>query len=174
MVKRVLVLGVCLGLGLCPGPGSSPGLAQGTPPTPGTAPAPVTSPRLLVAVPGCPVCDLWKEYESIIIQAKQEVAPLHNGVLYFYYSADPSIIEPLIRFAHERTKLADRLTRDEALRAKLGGPCLHKRLYGSVHLEISTSARGIFALLTTDDPTMFGWLRDKARMATRRKIPFWF
>jgi hypothetical protein len=159
-----------------PGPGSlsGTGIVSGAGRLARIGSGDASSPRLLVAVPGCPICDLWKEYEDIVIRAKQEVAPLHNGVLYFYYSADPSVIEPLIRFAHERTKLADRLTQDETLRAQLGGPCLHKRLYGSVHLEISTSARGIFAILTTDDPTMFGWLRDKARMATRRKIPFWF
>jgi hypothetical protein len=41
-------------------------------------------------------------------------------------------------------------------------------------MEISPSARGIFAILTATDPGMFGWLRDKARMATRQKVPFWF
>jgi hypothetical protein len=159
MVKSVLVLGFCLGLGW-----ASAGAARETPP----------NPRLLLAVPGCPVCDLWLEYEDIVLRAKQEVGPLPHGVLYFYHSDDPAIIEPLIRFAHERSKLAARLSQDAALREALGGPCRHRELAAPVDLQVSTSARGIFAIVTTSDPSTFGWLRDKARMATRSKIPFWF
>jgi hypothetical protein len=169
MTKRILAIGVCLVLG---------GLPEGLAQTPGGEEPPSSAansnPRLLIPVAGCPVCDLWREYEDIILQAKQEVGPLPDGVLYFYYAADPAVIEPLIRFAHERDKLADRLARDPELRDQLGERCFHRRLAGTVTMEISTSARGIFAILTATDPGMFGWLRDKARMATRQKVPFWF
>ena len=57
--------------------------------------------RLTPAVPGCPICDLWLEYEDIVLRTKQEVGSLKDGVFYFYHSDEPAVIEPLIRFAHE-------------------------------------------------------------------------
>src|SRR5215813_6246612 len=76
-------------------------------------PAPATeSPsalRLKAPVPGCPVCDIWLHYENVVLQSQQEVGALHRGVFYFYHAEDPAVIEPLIRFAHEREELEARL-----------------------------------------------------------------
>jgi len=133
-----------------------------------------TSLRLKAPVPGCPVCDLWLQYESIVLQTQQEVGALHQGVFYFYHAEDPSIIEPLIRFAHEREELEARLREVPLLRHRLGESCGHRYHEGSVHLEITTSARGIFALLTSADPAMQDELRAEAGRAVRGKIPVWF
>jgi hypothetical protein len=138
-------------------------------------PAQPTSPlRLKTPVSGCPVCELWLRYEDIVLESQQEVGGLHHGVFYFYHAEDPAIIEPLIRFAHERDELEDRLRHDASLRRRLGEVCGHRYHEGFVHLEISTSARGMFALLTADDPGMQDELRTEAGRAVRGKIPVWF
>ena len=141
-------------------------------------PAPATeSPsalRLKTPVPGCPLCDIWLHYENVVLQAQQEVGGLRQGVFYFYHAEDPAVIEPLIRFAHERDELETRLRQAPALRRRLGEVCGHRYHEGLVHLEISTSARGIFALLTSDDPAMQNELRAEAGRAVRGKIPVWF
>ena len=130
--------------------------------------------RLKSPVAGCPVCELWLRYEDIVLEARQEVGALHQGVFYFYHAEDPGVIEPLIRFAHERDELEAKLRRDPALRRKLGEACGHRDHAGLVHLEISTSARGIFAILTATDPGMLDELRTEAGRAVRGKIPVWF
>ena len=141
-------------------------------------PAPATeSPsalRLKAPVPGCPVCDIWLHYENVVLEAQQEVGALRHGVFYFYHAEDPAVIEPLIRFGHEREELETRLRQAPALRRRLGEMCGHRYHEGLVHLEISTSARGIFALLTADDPAMREELRAEAGRAVRGKIPVWF
>ena len=134
-----------------------------------------TNLRLAPAAEGCPVCDLWVQYEDVILRARQEVGPLASGVLYFYHSESPNVIEPLIRFANERAEMDEALTSNADLASRLGGSCGHAlRLGGPVNLEISSSARGIFALLTSaDDPTV-KLLRAQAGRAVRSKIPVWF
>lgn len=131
--------------------------------------------RLHPAVVGCPICDLWLQYENVILKAKQEVGPLHNGILYFYHSGEPSVIEPLIRFAHERVRLEERLQSDEEFREQLGGRCGHGRIMAlGIDLEISTSARGIFALVTSENRRTLTRLRTQAERAVWSKIPVWF
>jgi hypothetical protein len=130
--------------------------------------------RLKTPVPGCPVCDVWLHYENVVLETQQEVGALPQGVFYFYHAEDPAVIEPLIRFAHEREELEARLRQAPALRRRLGEACGHRYHEGLVHLEISTSARGIFALLTADDPAMKNELRAEAGRAVRGKIPVWF
>jgi hypothetical protein len=139
-----------------------------------TAEEPTSALRLKSPVAGCPVCDLWLRYEDVVLQARQEVGALHQGVFYFYHAEDPGVIEPLIRFAHERAELEAKLHQDPALRRALGEACGHRYHAGLVHLEISTSARGIFALLTATDPGMLDELRTEAGRAVRGKIPVWF
>jgi hypothetical protein len=131
--------------------------------------------RLRPPVAGCPVCDLWLEYEDVILRAKQEVGPLRDGILYFYHSDEPSVIEPMIRFAHEREDLAEAIRADPDLINSLGGPCGHgPNAHADIQLQISTSARGIFALVTSSDPTTNTRLRFQAGRAVRSKIPVWF
>jgi len=131
--------------------------------------------RLRPVVPGCPICDLWLRYEDVVLQAKQEVAPLEKGILYFYHSDDPAVIEPLIRFANERARLQKQLEEDPDLRARLGLACGHTpNPVRPEHLEISTSARGIYALITTDDPTTLQQLRSQASRVVLSKLPLWF
>jgi hypothetical protein len=136
-------------------------------------PSPVL--RLRPPVSGCPVCELWLEYEDVILRAKQEVGPLEDGVLYFYHSADPSVIEPMIRFAHERSNLAETIRSDPAVRESLGGACGHgPGASTDIDLEISTSARGIFALIRSSDRATYTRLRFQAGRAVRSQIPVWF
>jgi hypothetical protein len=130
--------------------------------------------RLKTPVSGCPVCDIWLHYENVVLETQQEVGALRQGVFYFYHAEDPTVIEPLIRFAHERAELEARLRQAPALRHRLGEVCGHRYHEGFVHLEITTSARGIFALLTADDPAMQNELRAEAGRAVRGKIPVWF
>lgn len=131
--------------------------------------------RLRPPVAGCPVCDLWLQYEDVVLQAKQEVGPLKDGILYFYHSDRPSVIEPLIRFAHERADLMDRLQTDPELMEQLGGPCGHdSEARAEISMEISTSARGIFVLIRSPDPTTYWRLRFQAGRAVRSQIPVWF
>jgi|RhiMetdeSRZDD1v2_1073273.scaffolds.fasta_scaffold603223_2 hypothetical protein len=130
--------------------------------------------RLKTPVPGCPVCDIWLHYENVVLETQQEVGAIRQGVFYFYHAEDPAVIEPLIRFAHEREELEARLRQAPALRRRLGEACGHRYHDSLVHLEISTSARGIFALLTADDPAMQDELRAEAGRAVRGKIPVWF
>lgn len=146
------------------------GLSQGAAPAAG----PSSALRLKTPVPGCPVCDIWLHYESVVLEAQQEVGALQNGVFYFYHAEDPGIIEPLIRFAHEREELEVRLRQVPTLRRRLGEACGHRYHENLVHLEITTSARGMFALLTADDAAMQGELRAEAGRAVRSKIPVWF
>ena len=131
--------------------------------------------RLHPAVAGCPICDLWLQYEGVILNAKQEVGPLHNGILYFYHSREPSVIEPLIRFAHERVRLEEQLQSDEEFREQLGVRCGHGRMASlGIDLEVSTSARGIFALVTSENRKTLTRLRTQAERAVWGKIPVWF
>ena len=144
-------------------------------PVPAVHAAPPTSVlRLRTPVPGCPVCGLWLRYEDVVLKARQEVGGLEMGVFYFYHAEDPATIEGLIRFAHERAELETNLRKDAALRRSLGEVCGHRYHAGSVHLEISTSARGMFALLTDQNPAMQAELRAEAGRAVRGKIPVWF
>ena len=141
-------------------------------PTPGD---PSPNLRLHPPVDGCPVCELWLEYEDVILRAKQEVGPLRDGILYFYHSEEPSVIEPLIRFAHEREDLAKAIRSDPDVLRRLGGPCGHgPSAHADIELQISTSARGIFALLTSSDLPTYRDLRREGSMAVVSKIPVWF
>lgn len=133
------------------------------------------APSLRTPVEGCPVCEIWLQHQEVVLRAKQEVGQLHDGVIYFYHSNDPAVIEPLIRFAYERRNLEAALDADPARREALGRACGH--LPGNtarVRLEISTSARGIFALLRTSDPETFRILRAEAQRAVRSRLPVWF
>ena len=140
----------------------------------GYAAPPTSVLRLRTPVPGCPVCELWLRYEDVVLKARQEVGGLETGVFYFYHAEDPATIEGLIRFAHERAELESKLRKSAALRRSLGEVCGHRYHAGSAHLEISTSARGMFALLTDQNPAMQAELRAEAGRAVRGKIPVWF
>lgn len=131
--------------------------------------------RLHPPVRGCPVCELWLEYEDVILRAKQEVGPLRDGILYFYHSEEPSVIEPLIRFAHEREDLAKTIRSDPDMLRRLGSPCGHRlSAHSDIELQISTSARGIFALLTSSDQATYRALLREGSKAVVSKIPVWF
>jgi hypothetical protein len=132
---------------------------------------PVT--RLISPVRGCPICDLWLRYEDVILRAKQEVGPIQHGVFYFYHSSDPSVIEPLIRFANERNLLERSLAGNPEQRSHLGLACHHRedRQMG-ISLEISTSARGFLVLRRSE---AYGpMLQAQSARVVRDKIPIWF
>ena len=131
--------------------------------------------RLNPPVAGCPVCELWLEYEDVVLLADQEVAKIEDGVLYFYHSDDPSVIEPLIRFAYERQALAVAIRTDPGIQERLGRPCTHTSLLGtSTRLEITTSARGVVAILRSSNAATVGVLKAQAKRALRSKYPLWF
>jgi len=131
--------------------------------------------RLRPPVPRCPVCDLWLRYEDVVLQAQQEIGPLRHGVFYFYHASDPGVIEPLIRFALERAELEETLRADPGKRRSLGEVCGHQAHAAlGIDLEISTSAHGIVALLTSGDRAVLEELRLEASRAMRGRIPVWF
>jgi hypothetical protein len=135
-------------------------------------PAPI---RLRDPVPGCPVCAIWLEYEATILKAEQDVAPLRNGMLYFYHAKDPATIERLIRFANERTYLEELLTSDAEVRAHLGEACRHREYAAShIELEIAIGPHGFFALLQSRNLETIQMLRVDAQRAIKDKIPVWF
>jgi len=153
--QAVLVAGLCL-LGVLP-----------------AAAAPMFRPPN--PTPGCPVCELWLEYEPDILLAKQEIGELPDGIVCFYHASDPDIIESLIRFAYARKALEERFDRDPELRRSLGVRCGHARSESApVELEISTSARGFFAIVTSSDPYISNTLKVQGSLAVRNRLPVWF
>jgi hypothetical protein len=131
--------------------------------------------RLRPPVELCPICKLWLRYEDVVLQAQQEIGPLRRGVFYFYHASDPAVIEPLIRFAIERAELEEKLRTDPQLRRSLGEVCGHQAHVAlGIDLEISTSAHGIAAFLTSGDRTVQEELRLEASRAMRSRIPVWF
>lgn len=160
MIQIILILAIGLGF-------AGPAWAQ-------SEEAPAAN-RLRLPVSGCPVCDLWLKYEDVFLRAKQEVGRLDHGVFYFHHSDDPEIIESLIRFAHERQSLARALETDESLRIRLGRSCGHSRVVAdSIHLEVSTSARGALAILRSTDETYLSAIRKDAELATLSQVPAWY
>ncbi len=122
-------------------------------------------------VPGCPVCDLWEIDGSIFLQARQEVGALENGVIYYYFSDNPAVIEQLIRFAYERRELEAALRTDRDLRQHLGQGCGHAMQgSGAVHLEISTGVQGVFAILTSTGKIPVDRLKKEASDAVRDNL----
>ena len=122
-------------------------------------------------VGGCPVCDLWSRYEPVVLQARQEVGKLENGVIYFFHADDPSVIEPLIRFAYEREEMETKVASDPSVRRRLGHVCGHDLLgSGRVRLQISTGAHGFFAILTSTDSTTVRMLQEEASKAARGRL----
>jgi hypothetical protein len=135
--------------------------------------APMVRPQL--PSEGCPVCELWLEYEPVVLLAQQEIGELDNGIVCFYHASDPAIIEPLIRFSYERQALEDRLAGNPELRAQLGGRCGHAvSETGRIILEISSSARGIFALISSSDPSTAKFLKLQGKQAVLSRDPVWF
>jgi hypothetical protein len=135
--------------------------------------APMVRPQL--PTEGCPVCELWLEYEPVVLLAQQEIGDLENGIVCFYHASDPAIIEPLIRFSYERKNLEDRLARDPELRTRLGGRCGHALSEtGPIDLEITSSARGIFALISSSDPSTAKFLKLQGKQAVLSRDPVWF
>jgi hypothetical protein len=43
-----------------------------------------------------------------------------------------------------------------------------------IRMEISTSARGMFAILRSSDPNAVGYLKWQAKRAVRSTYPLWF
>lgn len=125
--------------------------------------------------PGCPVCALWEEYERDILLAKQEIGELPDGIVCFYHASNPDIIESLIRFAYARRALEEGIEQDEVLRETLGDPCGHFRSSSApVRLEITPSARGFFAIITSPDSYTVKVLKNQGSLAIRTRLPVWF
>jgi hypothetical protein len=117
-----------------------------------------------------PVCALWTEFEDDVARARQEVGALSNGIIYFYHSEDPAVIEPLLRFAYRRQALADSLrgaAAPEAPEAACGEGIWHTPPFD---LEISTSAHGFFAILTSSRPDIVKHLQGLAAIAVPRRL----
>jgi hypothetical protein len=130
----------------------------------------VPEPTLHRSVPGCPVCELWDRYAEVFPLARQEVGSLRRGAIYYYYSNDPSVAEPLLRFAYERQELAARLATEPELRSKLGHACGHDLLgSGLVQLQLSTGAHGVFAIVTSDRESIIHRIHLEASQAVRAK-----
>lgn len=126
-------------------------------------------------VVNCPVCRLWLRFENVVVRSKHEIAPLPGGVILFYHSDDPAVIEPLIRMANERVALAEALAADPALHARLGQACSHGvRDAAGIEITVTTSARGIFAIMTTGNSAVVRELRAAAQNAVRARVPLWF
>jgi hypothetical protein len=125
------------------------------------------------AEPGCPVCEIWVHYDGVIRRAGQEVGRLRQGVIYFYHSDEPEIIEPLLRFAYERQALVRSIqTRGPH---SLGRACGHAlREESGITVEISTGARGFFAILTSERPETVTRLWSEAAKVVPEKTPVWF
>ncbi len=122
-------------------------------------------------VPGCPVCALWEIDGAIFLQARQEVGALENGVIYYYFSDNPAVIEQLIRFAYERRELEAALRTDLGLRQNLGQACGHAMQgSGAVHLEISTGVQGVFVILTSTGKIPVDRLKKEASDAVRENL----
>ncbi len=132
-----------------------------TPPPPGRIPG---------TVAGCPVCDLWNTNREVFLQAGQEVGSLQNGVVYYYHSDNPTVIEGLRRFAYERDRLSTRIRKDPDLQARMRmNNDYHGKLAdGTVQVVISKEcAHGFFAIVTSDDPAMATLLHEQASRAVR-------
>jgi hypothetical protein len=119
-----------------------------------------------------PVCALWMEFRDDVARARQEVGALANGIVYFYHSDDPAVIEPLLRFAYRRRALADSLTAQPAA----GIPDCEDAIRHTppFDLEISTSAHGFFAILTSPRPDIVKHLQGLAAIAVTRRHAVWF
>jgi hypothetical protein len=121
-----------------------------------------------------PVCALWMEFQDDVARARQEVGALSNGIVYFYHSEDPAVIEPLLRFAYRRKALADSLRAlppsDEAY-PPCGEGIWHTPPFD---LEISTAAHGFFAILTSPRPEIVKHLQGLAAIAVPRRLAVWF
>jgi hypothetical protein len=154
---------------------AAPGQDRPTAPVAGTG-APVSAQPdarhgLKPYVPGCPVCDLWEIDGAIFLQARQEVGALDDGVIYYYFSDNPTVIEQLIRFAYERQELEAALRTDLGLRQHLGQRCGHAMQgSGAVHLEISTGVQGVFVILTSTGKIPVDRLKKEASDAVRDNL----
>ena len=133
---------------------------------------PQSRPPLRPFVEGCPVCDLWRAYENDVVQSRQEIGRLPDGVIYLYYSDRPSVIEPIIRFAYERGDLTLSLQGDAALRERLGGACGHNLAMNDpdYRLVLSTSPHGFFAILTSSNRTTVKLLHQEAQRSVRSSV----
>ncbi len=145
-----------------------------TVPPPAAAQSPARG-ELRPSVPGCPLCELWNRYQDWFLQAHQEVGSLKNGVVYFYHSDNPSVIEVLIRFAYEREALQTKLDADPELRQKLGRACGHDSMVdGTVRVEVSVAAHGVFAILTAPNRGTVRALQAEASRALRDRLTLRF
>ena len=159
-MRKTIRTGLGAGLAFCLLLGARTGVSSGQVPNAAERPT----------VPGCPVCDLWSRYQEVFPLARQEVGSLRRGVIYYYYSNDPSVAEPLLRFAYERQELATRLAAEPELRSRLGQACGHDVLGSNlVQLQISTGAHGVFAILTSDRESIIHRLHLEASLAVRSR-----
>jgi len=164
-MRKWIRAGMGAGLAACLLLGARSGVSSGQ----------AATPTVREPVPGCPVCDLWERYAEVFPLARQEVGSLRRGAIYYYYSSDPSVAEPLLRFAYERQELAARLASEPDLRAKLGHGCGHDLLgSGIVQLQISTGANGFFAIVTSDRESIIHRIHLEASQAVRAKTPVRF
>ncbi len=133
-------------------------------------------PPLRPVVPGCPVCDLWSQYEGIVLEARQEIGKLPNGVVYLHYGERPAVIEPLIQLAYERAELLLRCGEDPALAARLGGACGHNltQVDPDLTVEISPSVHGFFVILTSPTRTTVKIVHQDAKRSVQLAQPVKF
>ena len=133
-------------------------------------------PPVRPVVAGSPLCELWSSAVEVIGAAEREIGKLPNGVITLYHAERPLVIEPLIRFAYERQELARRLEGDPDLAAKLGGACGHNLslMDPGLHIEISASAHGFFAILTSENRTTVKLLHQDAKRSVQLNVPVRF
>ena len=126
--------------------------------------APVSGQEMSSNSPICGVCTIWTEYEEVLNQADQEVAPLADGAVYFYSSDNFRVMEALQRFAYARLDLHQKNldARHPRIRMDRG-----HTLQEGVTLEITTSAHGFFALLRSENEETVAALKGEAMRAVR-------
>lgn len=143
---------------------------------PGAISAQERSPIMRPAVAGCPVCEAWAQAGLAVAQAKREIGKLPHGVVLLYHAERPQDIEPLIRFAYERAELSRQLADSPELRATLGGICGHNRevVDPDLRIEISSSAHGFFAILTSANKSRITMLQMEAKRSVQLDVPWRF
>jgi hypothetical protein len=116
----------------------------------------------LHGTPGCPVCRLWDEHRDSLLLALHEAAPLPDGVILFFYSDNFRVIEDIQRFAYERQAL-------EASGAARAHTKLSRVDPEELDLEITTSPHGVFAIITSENPSGAAALRGQTSASVRMR-----
>lgn len=128
---------------------------QGDPPSDQEEPSPAV----------CGVCLLWERYEGELRQCTVEAGALEHGVVYYISSSSLTVVESMQRFAYERRRMEEEpAAQIHARHRGMGAP-------EDLRLEVTTSARGFFALLTAADPAVIRFVREEASFAVRSHRP---